>query len=596
MDQDRPLSSGVAIPDWLDMIEELVVADDPDEMARIATLRLGKYAGTDLCGVALKESEDIFRYRWINGVSADEHPQAKFVDTALPVEGSFTGQVFQSKETMYLPDYGKTSWAIPEFVEGGVKSVIFTPIHFAGEPYGVLALLSLQHTDAYAPEVVREVDRLGRVLGAAFREERLTRALHEKQTFLQMALDAMRDDFFVFDLEGRFLCWNRRLRESTGFTDEEIARLRPYEFFHSDDRKRVRAAVEDVIRNGIGGTVARLINRQGKFILHDAQGIVMQDESGKPIGVVGTARDVTEQALAERALASERALLAVAVDSLSEILMVADVDGQIERSNPAAEQAFMKSSDVLRGMRIVELFFPMYWPAVQAAMDHIGVQSEVAFNAQLRDALYVDRDYHFRLMAARDASGSIFALVLSGYDCTEELHRQEKLQKMAHTDALTGLANRVYLLNRLKEILLQEARLSRSAVLLFVDLDGFKVVNDRFGHQMGDRLLRLIGERLRHTLRRADTVARIGGDEFVVLLAETDDTEISDRTARHILEVFAQPFNLDGQLFAIGASIGIACAPENGAEAETLLLAADQAMYAAKAAGRGCYRRAVTVN
>ncbi len=575
------------------MIEELVVAGDPDEMARIATLRLGEYAGTNLCGIALKESEDVLRYRWINGVSANEHPQAKLVDTVLPIMGSFTEQVFRSKETVHLPDYGKASWAMPRF---GVKSAIFTPIHFAGESYGVLVLLNLQHADAYAPEVGREVGRLGRVLGAAFREEKLTHALHEKQAFLQMALDAMRDDFFVFDLEGQFLCWNRRLRESTGFTDEEIARLRPFEFFHPDDREHVRAAVEGVIRNGIGGTMARLINRQGKFILHDAQGIVMWDENGEPIGVVGTARDVTEQVLAERALAAERTLLAVAFDSLSEILMVTDVAGRIERSNPAAERAFLKSSDLLRGMQVAELFAPMYWPTIQAAMDHIEVRSEVEFNAQLHDALYAEHNYYFRLMAVRDASGSIFALVLSGRDCTEELHRQEKLQKLAHTDALTGLSNRVYLLDRLKEILLRETRSSRGAVLLFVDLDGFKGVNDRFGHQVGDRLLRLIGERLRHTLRRADTVARIGGDEFVVLLAEVDDAEVPERTARHILEVFALPFNLNGQLFAIGASIGIACTPENGAEAETLLLAADRAMYEAKAAGRGCYRRAVTVN
>lgn len=580
-------------PDWLNLIEQLVSLSTVEEMGLMATRRLSKCTGNDVCGIALPDSTNTLRYRWVDGMPVEKHDKAQFLMSGVPIEESFTGKAFRSVFPVYLPDYSQEPTAVSRFLSVGVRAIIFAPIRFSDKAYGVLALLSRDQPNAYPDAVVAEVGRMGRVLGAAFRQDELTSALKREQEFMTLALDAMRDDFFVFDLNGHLMRWNRRLRESTGMTDKQLPELCPEDFFHPDDRERVRDAVTDLIERGAGGVTARRIKPDGSLALYDAQGMVIRGEDRQPIGVVGTARDVTEARRARDALAAEREVLAAAFDSLSEVLVVADAHGRIEQVNPAAERVFRRSAAEMKGYQFTEIFPVLYLRDVELALQRIGWRPEVEFSVQLVATGQVPRDYRFRLAAIRGPQGSLKSLVLVGRDCTEDLEERRRLRSLAHTDSLTGLANRSYLLERTYKVMSETKGQDVYAALLFIDLDGFKDVNDSNGHGTGDRLLRLVGERLRHSLRRADTVSRIGGDEFVVLLADSADKRAPEQVARHILNVLSSPFSLAGQRYQLGASIGIAVAPQNGLVAEELLLAADQAMYEAKASGRGCWRLAM---
>jgi diguanylate cyclase (GGDEF)-like protein len=180
-----------------------------------------------------------------------------------------------------------------------------------------------------------------------------------------------------------------------------------------------------------------------------------------------------------------------------------------------------------------------------------------------------------------------------GHILTTALQRQKAEQRLAHLaqfDALTGLPNRTLLQDRLAQTIVQSRRKRWHAGALFVDLDRFKLINDTLGHHQGDALIRQVGERLLECVRPGDTVGRISGDEFAVVLADMARPDDAALVAQKVLDTLARPFDLGGNEAYISASIGIAAFPEDGEEAETLLKNADIAMYRAKESARNCYR------
>ena len=162
----------------------------------------------------------------------------------------------------------------------------------------------------------------------------------------------------------------------------------------------------------------------------------------------------------------------------------------------------------------------------------------------------------------------------------------EDMTRLAMHDTVTGLPNRALLQERLNQAIAGCQRYNRILAVLFIDLDGFKAVNDRWGHKLGDDLLRVVAGRITSSVRRTDTVARLGGDEFVVLLVEISGPDDATTVADKILAQFRLPFDIDQQQVSVGASIGIAIYPVSGENAELLIRNADQAMYQAKRNGK----------
>jgi diguanylate cyclase (GGDEF)-like protein/PAS domain S-box-containing protein len=196
---------------------------------------------------------------------------------------------------------------------------------------------------------------------------------------------------------------------------------------------------------------------------------------------------------------------------------------------------------------------------------------------------------HWRL-AARTIDWHGFATHSVVTDVTELKRVEEKLERSAHFDALTGIPNRVLLADRLRQGLVQTGRSERLMAICYLDLDGFKPINDTWGHDAGDRLLVEMAERLQFCLRGGDTVARLGGDEFVLLLLDLERIEECEGALQRVLEAIAHPVVVGDQMVSVSASIGVSIYPRDGEDPDVLLRQADQAMYLAKESGRNRYR------
>jgi len=191
----------------------------------------------------------------------------------------------------------------------------------------------------------------------------------------------------------------------------------------------------------------------------------------------------------------------------------------------------------------------------------------------------------------RDERGIMLGFWGVGTDATERHRSAERIDRMARYDALTGLANRAHVIEKLGEALRDGHHGGRRSTLMLIDLDRFKQVNDTLGHPVGDKLLIEVANRLSSLLTHGDLCGRLGGDEFAVVVTDATDRDRVDRLAMHIVETLSAPFGIDGHPLHIGGSVGSATAPRDGRAVETLLRNADLALYRAKDDGRGVHRR-----
>jgi diguanylate cyclase (GGDEF)-like protein/PAS domain S-box-containing protein len=200
------------------------------------------------------------------------------------------------------------------------------------------------------------------------------------------------------------------------------------------------------------------------------------------------------------------------------------------------------------------------------------------------------RYVHMRVYVVRDGAGRFVRRAGVIQDVTERKAQEARIEHLAYHDSLTGLPNRAMLMDRLAQALSQAQRLDQQVAVLFIDLDRFKLVNDSLGHPVGDRLLQEIARRLKATLRENDTVARVGGDEFQVVVCNVAGSVDAARIAEKLMRTLGEPFVLEDQELHVTASLGVSLFPRDGASGELLLKYADTALYEAKGEGRNAYR------
>ncbi|MEW6444565.1 MAG: EAL domain-containing protein [Pseudomonadota bacterium] len=297
-------------------------------------------------------------------------------------------------------------------------------------------------------------------------------------------------------------------------------------------------------------------------------------------------REVAERQRAEGQLFK----LSQAVEQSPNAIMITDLDARIEYVNEAfeavtgfsAEEVVGKTPSILNGGRTPRGRFEDLWAHLRRGDFWQGE----FINRRKDGSEYIE---FARILPVRRADGSISNYLAIKEDVTERKRAEQRIQYLAHFDALTGLPNRTQLEDHLRYALTLARRGSGHLALMFLDLDHFKDINDTLGHSVGDALLVELSRRLRHVMREEDTVSRLGGDEFILLLPG-DDARGAAHVADKILEVVSEPYRIEHYDLNVTASIGIALYPEDGQDLETLSKRADVAMYRAKRDGRSAYR------
>lgn len=304
-------------------------------------------------------------------------------------------------------------------------------------------------------------------------------------------------------------------------------------------------------------------------------------------GVALTASDITDEKVTELALRESEDRYLALMQHAADVVCIIDVGGFVSYVSPAVEQVLGYGPEAFVALHPFDLLEPSDLEAVVEAATAWADQSDIPLTLELR-ARHRDGGLRWMEVNLRDlrADPRINGFIVHFHDVSDRHDAQQALLHQSLHDGLTGLPNRALLLDRLEHALDRAIRRDTTAAILFLDVDHFKDVNDRFGHATGDALLREIAHRLRSAVRPEDTVARLGGDEFVVCCEEITTPDDALLMAERVRAVFRDPIVVDDHDIETGTSIGVAIADAESDTPEVVLRNADTAMYVAKARGR----------
>ncbi|CUW41032.1 putative diguanylate cyclase [Magnetospirillum sp. XM-1] len=303
------------------------------------------------------------------------------------------------------------------------------------------------------------------------------------------------------------------------------------------------------------------------------------------------ARDISKFVKSAEALREREERLQGVLASVAEGIITVDEHGLIETANPAAERMFGHPKGKLVGKHIGVLMGPDMQDQHQALFAQYLAGSAKLMGRSVESMGYRADGTHFPMEISvselRYGKGRLFTSILR--DISERKENEERIKRLAHHDTLTGLPNRNLLNDRISHALARVRRHGGRMAVLYVDLDKFKPINDTLGHEAGDAVLREVARRLNNCVRSSDTVSRVGGDEFVVVVEEIGRPGEAAMVARKIIETLGSPIFYNEHACQVGASIGIAVFPDDGNTMDEVSKAADVAMYRVKHSGRNGY-------
>jgi diguanylate cyclase (GGDEF)-like protein/PAS domain S-box-containing protein len=431
--------------------------------------------------------------------------------------------------------------------------------------------------------VVRRLSRDNRRIKKAARDQ-------------ELLLGSLGEGVCGFDRRGRCTFVNPAAAAITGYGAEEMVGRDglgqfPLVDINDNSGRDIRRPLVQTLADGVrreGETQLR--HRDGRY-LHIRYAIAPVREGQRVVGVVLVFQDTTERRQAD----ADLRIAAVAFET-QEGMIITDPSARILRVNHAftevtgyaPEEVLGQTPAVLQSGRHGPDFYRDMW----ASLTRDGHWQGEIWNRRKDGEIYPE---WLNITAVKHADGSVGHYVGSFLDIGERKQAEEKIEYMALYDLVTGLPNRRLLLERLDRALISRSRADRHGALLFIDLDNFKTLNDTMGHDMGDRLLQQVAQRLSTSVREGDTVARLGGDEFVVMIEDLEDRREeaaaqAELVGEKILACLNQPYRLGDVDHHSGASVGLVLFHNHDHGVDELLKRADMAMYQAKAAGRNTLR------
>jgi diguanylate cyclase (GGDEF)-like protein/PAS domain S-box-containing protein len=404
---------------------------------------------------------------------------------------------------------------------------------------------------------------------------------------LDAILNAISEGLIAIDREGRIVRINAHAREFLGTAPATVGRnLREYLPQLATQQK---PACEAALLEGksSAGLQFELADPAGGARSIELSCGPVRDSDHAITGAVLVLRDITERKAAEE----QQRLAASVFTAAREGIVITDAEGTIVDVNNAftqitgypPEEVVGENPRILKSDRHANDFYVAMW---RSLLDEGYWVGEV-WNRRKNGEIYPEL---LTISAVKDAAGEPKNYVGLFFDITTQKEQQRQLEYVAHNDALTHLPNRVLLADRLHQAMLQATRRKQLVAVVYLDLDGFKEVNDKFGHTVGDQLLVSIAQRMKSAMRQEDTIARLGGDEFVAVFTDLADATAVQPLLKRLLAAVAQPVQVGEVTLQISASLGVTFYPQaEEVDADQLLRQADQAMYQAKLSGKNRY-------
>jgi len=431
------------------------------------------------------------------------------------------------------------------------------------------------------------------------REKRVESEREEVLNQMHAVIKGLPIGVTVFDEDLRLIFWNDHIYDILGLPQGAVYKFVRFEELISYPARRGEYGPGDPVQLvAQRAALARKFEphrferaaRDGRTLLVDGYPFRF---SGRVSGFVTTYTDITEQRRNADQLERQHQVLKTILDNFPGAISLFDGSLRMAACNALLKKMLEFPDELID--RPVVYFEDLIRFNVARGEYGPGIPEEQVATALERARNF--QPHHIERTRPNGTSLEIIGAPIPGggfvtlyVDITERKHAEERIRNMALCDALTGLPNRISINERIDQALQHGSSAQTRFALLFLDLDGFKKVNDSLGHDVGDALLQGVAERLKATVRETDTVARLGGDEFVILLRDIEGPTAAERIAQTLIDTISQPFVLGAHTARVGTSIGMALYPDHGNSRELLLKAADGAMYRAKAGGRGTWR------
>lgn len=424
------------------------------------------------------------------------------------------------------------------------------------------------------------------------------KALQKSEQDLAITLNSIGDAVITTDSEGHVTRINPVAEQLTGWSLQEgqgqpVKTIFP--IINALTREPIENPVEKVLATGKTVYLSNhttLIAKDGmEYQIADSAAPIRNDDD-HILGMVLVFNDVTEQYQLREKAKKARQQMQGLFDDMQTMVGVLELDGTLNFVNNTPLKMSGLESDEVLGKKLWDSAWFNYDSKLQVIVKN-DINSAATGEAILRDMQVFTLNgllwIEFSIHPVFDEQGVVTQLVAEGRDVSQRKTAEEKVLHQAHFDTLTGLPNRFLTLDRLAQLLNEAQRNNELVAVLFLDLDDFKKINDTLGHETGDKLLIEAAERLNSAVRSGDTVGRLGGDEFIVLLGGLADASDARPIAENLLNRFRDAFRINGRELILTTSLGIAVYPEDGDNASELLRNADSAMYHSKDLGRNTY-------
>ena len=422
--------------------------------------------------------------------------------------------------------------------------------------------------------------------------ERKQKALELRK--FKATIDSTDDAIIISTPNGIIEGWNRGAEDLFGYTAKEVIGQPMQILTPSDQREKCHEILARISRGERADRFETVrLHKAGHLLDVSATISPVLNDEGRVVGISKIARDITEHKQAEVILRASEERLRATIDTSMDAVVQMSADGIITVWNRQAEHIFGWPRDEAVGRMVHETIIPpQHREAHAQGLKHFLLTGAGPILNKRIEIVGLHRDgreFPVELTITPIRMGDQYEFSAFIRDITARKESEETIWKQANFDALTGLPNRHMFHDRLGQELKKAKRTNLPLALMLIDLDHFKEINDTLGHAMGDLLLKEAARRISDCVRLTDTVVRLGGDEFIVILPELDDINNIERIAQCITQKIYEPYQLNEEVAYVSASIGITLYPNDADTIEGLFKNADQAMYVAKSQGRNCH-------